>query len=205
MFEIQNYAGFIAAVVVFQLIPGPSTLAILSTTARYGIRAGMGVVGGTLLGDLVFMSAAVIGLAAVLAAHPAILTGLQWFGIAYLAWIGVSLLRAPLQDTATTAARRSAWLNLRQGLLVALTNPKTIMFFMAFFPLFLTPTAGAGTLTALIAHVTLLSLLYQTGLVLIGNGIARRLGHIKQLRQIAMRLAGVALIGFGVRLALEER
>ncbi|MBL8375646.1 LysE family transporter, partial [Accumulibacter sp.] len=65
MFEIQNYASFVAAIIVFQLIPGPGTLAILNATARNGIGAGLGAVVGTLLGDMVYMVAAIVGLAAV--------------------------------------------------------------------------------------------------------------------------------------------
>ena len=66
MVDILNYGSFVAAIVVFQLVPGPGTLAILSATARHGTRAGMAAVCGTLLGDLIYMTAAVAGLAAVM-------------------------------------------------------------------------------------------------------------------------------------------
>ncbi|TPQ37195.1 LysE family transporter, partial [Cupriavidus pinatubonensis] len=68
MFDIQNYYSFLLAILVFQLIPGPGTIAILNATARNGVAAGMGAVLGTLLGDLAFMVAAVAGLAAVMKA-----------------------------------------------------------------------------------------------------------------------------------------
>ena len=88
MFGIHNYAGFVAAIVAFQIIPGPGTLAILSSTARYGICSGMGAVFGTLAGDVLFMLSAVLGLAAVLSARPGILSALQWVGIIYLCcWV----------------------------------------------------------------------------------------------------------------------
>ena len=80
MFGIHDYLGFIIAVLIFQLIPGPGTLAILNATARNGIGAGLGAVVGTLCGDFVYMLAAVLGLAAVMAAQPMLFTGLQWFG-----------------------------------------------------------------------------------------------------------------------------
>ncbi len=95
MFDIQNYASFIAAVLVFQLVPGPGTLAILNATARNGIGAGLAAVGGTLLGDLVYMIGAVLGLAALLHAYPLAFGALQWCGIGYLCWIGLRLLRTP--------------------------------------------------------------------------------------------------------------
>jgi len=81
MFGVQNYTGFVMAIIAFQIVPGPGTLAILSSTARYGPRAGMGAVFGTLVGDLLFMIAAVVGLAAVLVTRPLVLASLQWVGI----------------------------------------------------------------------------------------------------------------------------
>jgi len=66
MIEIQNYGSFVTAIVVFQLVLGPESLAILNATARHGIGAGLGAVLGTLSGDLIYMVAAVAGLAAVM-------------------------------------------------------------------------------------------------------------------------------------------
>lgn len=206
MFGIHHYASFVAAILIFQLVPGPGTLAILRATARDGFRAGMGAVLGTLCGDFLFMLAAVLGLAAVLAAHPIAFAAMRWFGIAYLIGIGISLLRAKAAgDKETAGAPMSGWVHFRRAFAVALTNPKVIMFFMAFFPLFLRSDARTVTLGIMMVHVTLLSLLYQTLLVLIGNAAAKRLSRIHAVRIVATRLAGLALIGFGVRLALDGR
>lgn len=206
MFEIQNYASFIAAIVVFQLIPGPGTLAILNATARNGVLAGLGAVVGTLLGDLVYMVAALAGLAAVMNAHPALFQALQWFGAAYLCWIGLQLLLRPVASSrAGQETRKSAWVYFRQAFAVSLTNPKVMLFFVAFFPLFLRADASAPTLAAMMLHVTLLSLLYQTGLVLAGNLVARKLSALPLARMLATRLAGIALVAFGIKLALNNR
>jgi leucine efflux protein len=206
VFDIQNYASFIAAIVVFQLIPGPGTLAILNATARDGIRAGLGAVLGTLIGDLAYMAAAVIGLAAVMTANPLLFEALQWFGAAYLCWMGVQLLRSRLAAaTALPLERRSAWVYFRQATAVSLTNPKVILFFVAFFPLFLHPDSPPLTLAAMMAHVTLISFVYQAGLVLVGNAMARRLVRLPSARAFATRAAGLALIGFGIKLALGNR
>lgn len=206
MAGIHNYTGFILAVLVFQMIPGPGTLTILKATARNGITAGMGTVFGTLGGDLLFMLAAMLGLAAALAAHPQLLGALQWIGVGYLGWIGLQLLCGnAAADPAATAKHQSGWAFFREGFLVCLTNPKAIMFFMAFFPLFMNADSTALTLAAMLAHVSLLSLAWQTLLVFAGNAVARRLAHVHGLRVLARRLAGVALLGFGLRLALAER
>jgi len=206
MFDIQNYASFLAAIVVFQLIPGPGTLAILNATARSGIRAGIGAVLGTLAGDFVYMLAAVLGLAAVLAAYPQVLAAAQWLGIAYLCWLGLKLLFARVDAApAGAAAGRRGRIYFRQAFAVSLTNPKVVMFFMAFFPLFLHAGSTPGTLVAMMLHVTLIAFVYQAGLVLAGNAAARRFARWPQARRLATRLAGVALIGFGARLALDNR
>lgn len=206
MFDIQNYARFIAAILVFQLIPGPGALAILNATARNGVCAGIGAVLGTLGGDFVYMLAAILGLAAVLSSYPGILAGAQWVGVDYLCWLGWKLLRAPVTVQPTdTSTYQGGWLYFRQAFAVSLTNPKVIMFFMAFFPLFLSSDSQPVTLVAMMLHVTIISFLYQGGLVLIGNAVARRLARWRHARLIAPRLAGVALIGFGVNLALNNR
>ena len=206
MFDIQNYGSFIAAIVVFQLIPGPGTLAILNATARNGVGAGLGAVLGTLAGDFLFMLAAVAGLAAVMNANPVAFQALQWFGAAYLCWMGLQLLRARVaSDTATPEPRRAAAVYFRQAFAVSLTNPKVVLFFVAFFPLFLRPDSSSLTLTAMMVHVTVISFLYQAGLVLAGNSIARKLEALPSARRIATRLAGVALIGFGIKLASSNR
>jgi leucine efflux protein len=206
VFEIQNYGSFVCAILLFQLIPGPGTLAILTATARSGIGAGCGAVMGTLVGDFVYMVAAVVGLAAVMNANPLLFRALQWFGVAYLCWIGVQLLRARLAGAATAPdSRKSAWVYFRQAFVVSLTNPKVVLFFVAFFPLFLRVDASPITLGAMMAHVTVISFLYQTGLVLIGNAVVRTLSSLPVVRSVATRFAGLALIGFGVKLALSNR
>jgi leucine efflux protein len=206
MFDIQNHASFIAAILVFQLIPGPGTLAILNATGRNGIGAGLGAVVGTLLGDFIYMAGATLGLAAVMRAYPLAFEALQWLGSAYLYWLGIQLLRSPVSgDASMPEQKKSGRLYFRQAFMVSLTNPKVILFFMAFFPLFLRADASPVTLGILMAHVTIISFLYQSGLVFIGNALARKLSSLPSVHKTATRLAGIALIGFGVKLAANNR
>lgn len=206
MFGVHNYMGFLVSIVAFQIVPGPGTLAILSATARYGVPAGMGAVFGTLAGDFLFMLGAVLGLAAVLAARPVVLASLQWVGILYLCWLGLMLIRASGSGEERGPTQvRTAWTCFRQGLAVCLTNPKAILFFMAFFPLFLTANSKPSTLAVMVAHVSVISLLYQTGLVLVGNAVAVRLSRVSQARVWASRLVGLGLLGFGIKMAISRR
>lgn len=206
MFDIQHYGSFIVAILIFQAVPGAGTIAILEATARDGKRAGMAAVTGTLVGDFLFMVAAAAGLAALMQAHPLIFQALQWSGVAYLLWLGVQLLRSrPGADGAEPVRDASPWRILRRALLVSLTNPKVMLFFVAFFPLFLTPQASTATLWAMMLHVTVLSLLYQSALVLIGNLVARRCVAFVGARTVATRFAGLALIGLSIKLAADVR
>lgn len=206
MFEIQNYYSFLLAILVFQLVPGPGTIAILNATARNGVGAGLGAVLGTLAGDFAYMVAAVAGLAAIMNANPLIFEALQWFGAAYLCWMGIQLLRAKIHtENAQAEPQRTNWIYFRQAFAVSLTNPKVILFFVAFFPLFLRAESSFATLAAMMAHITVLSFLYQIFLVLVGNVIVNRMRSLPFARRIATRLSGVALIAFGVKLAANNR
>lgn len=206
MFDIQHYASFVAAILVFQFVPGAGTIAILNATARNGRAAGMAAVAGTLAGDAVYMLAAAAGLAAVMQANPLLFRALQWAGAAWLCWMGVQLLRARIAGEAgAPEPRRAPRAHARQAFVVSLTNPKVMLFFVSFFPLFMKADASPVTLVAMMLHVTLLSLAYQSLLVLAGNRVARRLRALPSARRLATRAAGIALVGFGIRLAIDDR
>lgn len=205
VFGIDNYPGFVSAILLFQLAPGPGTLAILNSTARGGRAAGMGAVFGTLAGDLVFMLLAVSGLAALSSSCPVAFQLLRWAGIVYLCRFGWNLLRSAGGGLHGETPPTGSDCHFRRAFLVGLTNPKAIMFFMAFFPLFMTAASGPLTLALMMAHVSLLCLVYQTVLVFVGDQLARRLCRVPVVRVVAARLAGASVIGFGVRLAFADR
>jgi len=206
MFDIQNYGSFVSAIAVFQLVPGPGMLAILNATARGGRVGGFCATGGTLLGDFVYMVSAVLGLAAVINAYPAAFEALQWVGAGYICWLGLRLLLLPVGDAQNTAKSKTrGQVFFRQAFTVGLSNPKVILFFLAFFPLFLRPDASPVTLVAMILHVSVISFLYQAALVLAGNAVARKLATFPSAKRVGSRLAGVTLVGFGIRLAANHR
>lgn len=206
MFGIQSYTSFVAAILMFQLIPGPGTIAILNAVARNGIGAGLGAVAGTLMGDFIYIVAAIVGLAAAIHTRPFLFQGFQWLGAAYLCWIGFRLLRHPVVGSgAAPEPKKSGWVYFRQAFAVSLTNPKVILFFVALFPLFMRPDASTSKLGIMMAHVTVISFLYQAGLVFIGNAAARRLSVLPSARKVATRLAGAGLVGFGIKCMFGNR
>lgn len=204
MLGISDYWAFVAAVLVFLMLPGPGTFAILASTAKGGVRGGYAALAGLMAGDWLLMLAALVGVAALLAAHPLVFKTVQWLGVAYLAWVGLQLLRASgTRGEASSSIRKEAY--FRQAFLITLINPKAIVFYMAFFPLFIDPTIfrGAATLAAMGATISILTLAYCSTLIVCGNWAARRLRANATVGRWLSRVAGAALIGFGARLAAE--
>ncbi len=202
MFEIQSYYSFITAVFLFQLFPGVGTIAILSATATDGPKAGMCAVLGTLAGDFIYMSAAVLGLAAILTSYPRCFAITQYLGVIYLCYLGLKyVFLTGSNSPINISSKKSNWKHFKRAFAVCLTNPKAIMFFLAFFPLFLAYDAKSSTLYVMMVHVTLISLVYQTLLVMVGNALAKYLSKWKYIKIVTSRLAGIALIGFSLKLA----
>ncbi|MEY4754337.1 MAG: leucine efflux protein LeuE [Pseudomonadota bacterium] len=200
MFGITDYGAFCAAVLLFLMLPGPGTFALLTATGQGGLRAGMSAACGIILGDQVLLWLAVAGVAALLAAYPGVFHAVQYAGAAYLGWIGLKLLRA--RDGAAPVVRMTPGRYLRQGLLITLLNPKAIVFYMAFFPLFIDPARHQGALTfgAMALTIATITLLYCLLLCRFADAIAARVRANRRLGRWLERLAGVFLIGFGIRL-----
>src|SRR5471032_1734210 len=98
MFGIADYGAFVAAIVLFLLIPGPGNLALITSTSKGGIRGGLAATLGVIFGDQVLMWTAVAGVAALLASYPVAFAAVQWLGAAYLAFLGIKMLLAKPGD-----------------------------------------------------------------------------------------------------------
>ena len=145
MLGISDFGAFCAAILVFLALPGPGTLALLNSTAKGGFRAGAAATAGVIAGDQVLLWLAVGGVAALLAAYPLAFRAVQYAGAAYLAWVGLRLIlaRAGGESPVHIEPRHYA----RQAFLITLLNPKAIVFYMAFFPLFIDPATHRGFIT----------------------------------------------------------
>jgi len=203
---INDLGTFVVAVILFLMLPGPGTFTLLTATARGGVRAGYATLAGLMLGDQILIAIAATGVAALLQAHPLLFAGLRYVGAAYLIWVGINLLREP----AVAAAGESApvqhgrrW--FRQALLVGVLNPKAILFYMAFFPLFIDPVRqrGALTLATMAVLIALLSIGWCSVLIFGGQFIARRLAGYPRVGVWLRRAVGICLVVFGVRLGLD--
>ena len=200
MLGITDFTSFCLAILVFLALPGPGTFALLTSTAKGGFRAGAAATFGLIVGDQVLLWLAVAGVAALLATHPAGFKLVQFAGAAYLAWMGWRLLVSHVDGVAPIQIepRRYAW----QAFLITLLNPKAIIFYMAFFPLFIDPGTHRGAFTFAVMAGTIAAITAAYCLTLCG--LARVVGEkVKShptLSRWLERIAGVFLIGFGIRL-----
>jgi len=204
MLGISDFWAFVATVLVFLMLPGPGTFAILTSTAKGGKLGGYAALAGLMLGDWLLMLAALVGVAALLAAHPALFRSVQWLGVAYLVWVGLQLLRSTGTVNASLVPIEPGTY-FRQGFLITLINPKAIVFYMAFFPLFVDPASyrGVATLATMGPTISVLTFAYCSLLIIAGSWMAQRLRKHRTIGRWLSRLAGVGLLGFGVRLATE--
>ena len=204
MAGIADYGAFVVAIIVFLAIPGPGNLALITATGKGGVRAGLATTLGVMVADQVLMWLAVAGVAALLTATPTAFQAVQWLGAAYLAWLGWKMLTAPPGAPPVLVMQPRHY--FRQGALITLLNPKAIVFYMAFFPLFVDPAHHQGLLTFGIMALTiaLLTFVYALIVVLLTHHLAARLRANPLIGRVLEKTAGMLLIGFGFKLAFSR-
>ena len=204
MFGVADYGAFVAAIIIFLAIPGPGNLALITSTSKGGLAGGLGATFGVIAGDQVLMWAAVAGVAALLLAYPAAFHSVQWLGAAYLAWLGAKMLLA--RPGAKPILNIEPRHYFRQAALITLLNPKAIVFYMAFFPLFVDPARHQGFLTfgVMAATIAVLTFAYGLIVVLLTHHLAQRLRANPVIGRILQKVAGLFLLGFGIKLAMSR-
>ena len=202
MFGIADYGAFVVAIIVFLAIPGPGNLALLTATGKGGVRSGMAATLGVIAGDQVLLWMAVAGLSAVIINYPSLYSSVKWAGAAYLIGLGYSLFKSQPGDAPVLNMKPDHF--FRQGLFITLLNPKAIVFYMAFFPLFVDPAIHQGLLTfaVMAGTIAVLTLGYGLVVVLLAHHLADRVRANPIVSVILNRVAGALLIGFGLKLAL---
>ncbi|WP_425261796.1 LysE family translocator [Rubrivivax sp. RP6-9] len=208
---------FAGAVLVLNATPGVDLLLTVSRTLAGGARAGMAAALGINAGCVLHALAAAFGLAALLALHPQAFLALQWAGAAYLAWLGLGLLRqawrpaAAAEATAATDAPPGtvlappAWAEFRTGLVTNVLNPKVALFFLAFLPQFVPAASPHKTVSFLLlgAWFVLQSTIFLFGLVLMAARLARWQTSIRA-RRWGAGIGGLLFIALALRLAAAK-
>jgi threonine/homoserine/homoserine lactone efflux protein len=206
--------AFFGVSILLGLTPGPDNLFVLLQSAQRGWRAGMAVVCGLCCGLVVHTAAVALGLAAVFAASAVAFTVLKLLGAAYLAWLAWQALRAPASpagadDAAQPAATAapSLWRMVGRGVVMNLSNPKVLVFFLAFLPQFADPARGAmGVQLMVLGLVFILAALLVFGAIACFSGVfGAVLLRSPRAQQWLNRVAGVVFLGLALRLATSQR
>jgi len=197
-------AGYLLASLLLVVTPGPDMAFVLGQTLAGGARRGWAAMAGVYAGVSVHIGFAAAGVAALVAAHPALFTALRLAGAGYLAWIGIRALGAALRGgpaEARAAAAASLGAAFRQGFVTNLLNPKVGLFFLAFVPLFVDPARSPAWLQMLILGPMLPALALPFYALLI-PGAARLAGRFRAASagRWLDGAAGALFLGLGLRL-----
>jgi threonine/homoserine/homoserine lactone efflux protein len=201
--SLETWIAFLIASAAMLAIPGPTILLVIGQSLGAGRGRALPLVAGVALGDLTAMSLSLAGLGALLAASATAFTALKWAGAAYLVWLGVRLWRAPVEAAAAPplTARRA----FRDAYVVTALNPKSIAFFVAFAPQFVSPAApflpqAALLVASFVALAALNALAYALLAGRLSGAVARA-----AVRRGFNRVGGGMLIGAGIATAAMRR
>lgn len=197
--------AFVAACVVLIAIPGPNVALIVANSMAHGARYGLMTVAGTASAMVLQLVFVVLGASAMLGALAEVFDWLRWLGVAYLLWLGVRTWRAASADLSGIEAERRCMISIyARGFLVSLTNPKTLLFYAAFLPQFVSTEAPDTTRQLLLLAGTflLIAVLLDGTWALLASRLRVLLKAHAKLRN---RITGGLLVGAGVGLALARK
>jgi threonine/homoserine/homoserine lactone efflux protein len=200
--SLQVYLAFVAACIALALLPGPIVTLLIANGLRHGTRAALTNILGVQAGMVIVIGVLAVGLTSLMATMGYWFDWVRFAGAAYLVWLGIKLIRSPVEgirDDAPPPPPRGGF--FLQGFLVALSNPKLLLFFGAFIPQFMDMSQD---------HLSQVILLGVTFMVLAGltDGIYALLaGRIRTLfskrrARLVSRVSGGFMIGGGIWLAL---
>ncbi len=204
---MEYYLAFCLATTVLILMPGPIVTLVVAQSLRHGTGTGLATVAGSSVGNALLVAAGALGLSTAMVLLADLFDLIRWLGAAYLIWLGLRAWRdkgLALEDTAAAvpgAKSRVFW----QGLVVATTNPKTILFYAAFFPQFLDAGAPLAPQLALMSvSFVLIGITFDGAYALLAGRLSGWFRGARRAR-IRSRITGALLIGTGIGLALVRR
>lgn len=199
---MENIIALVGATIVLVLIPGPNVALIVANSLRYGMRVGVVTSVGTTVGIGAQLFVVVAGMAALIELVANALTWIKWIGVVYLVYSGLRTWNEPasnLSDVKALSGTRAFW----RGALLAVVNPKTLLFNAAFLPQFVGNTADASGQLLLLAGVFMTVIIVGDSLWAVFAAVAR--AWLKCVGQLRNRVTGAFLVSAGVGLALSRR
>ena len=206
---LHNYLLFVLASIALALAPGPDMAYVFTRSVAQGRRAGILAALGFNLGGYVHMTAAALGLSAILATSSVAFSVIKWLGAAYLIYLGIAALRSSRELFVTTAGdaqHRSDRTILYQAFLSDLLNPKVAMFFLAFLPQFVDARSAHPTLQIVLLGVTVNMVCLPVNILLacFAASLTRALRENNSISKWLQRSMGALFIALGLRLATQK-
>ncbi|MDT4796874.1 Leucine efflux protein [compost metagenome] len=206
---ITDLWTYVLGTLFIVLLPGPNSMFVLATAAQRGVAAGYRAASAVFLGDAVLMLLSALGIASVLKTEPLLFLALKYLGAAYLFYLGIGMLRGGWRKLHQSQVSREEVEQLdvnqpfRKALLLSLSNPKAILFFVSFFIQFVDPAYAYPGLSFLVLGtiLELLSALYLSFLIFSGVRLAAWFRRRQRLAAGASGGVGALFVGFGVKLA----
>ncbi len=200
----ETWFAFVAASALIIAMPGPNVALIVANTLAYGRRYGLVTVSGTSAAMVPQLALTVLGMSGLVTVAASVFEWVRWAGVAYLVWLAVQAFRAPPVDlTRVAPERKAARAIFLRGFLVSLSNPKTLIFFGAFLPQFVTPGGSVtGQLALLAATFLAVAVLLDCGWALAAGRLRGLLSTSGRLRN---RLTGGFYLTAAAGLALTRR
>lgn len=204
MMSLELYAAYLLACLIIIMVPGPTVTLIIASSIRHGTRAGLSNVLGTQIGLAVMVAIVGIGLTSAIETMGHWFEWIRLIGAAYLIWLGIGMWRASgkIGDGQPAPKPRGGF--VFQGAVVALSNPKTLIFFGAFFPQFIDPAGNYPLQIVVLGLTAMLFAAVSDSTYAVLAGRAGRMLSAKRVRLLS-RISGGFLIGGGVWLALSRR
>ncbi|MFL6839904.1 MAG: LysE family translocator [Bradyrhizobium sp.] len=204
MMSLQAYLAFLAACIALALLPGPIVTLVIANGLRHGTRAALTNVAGAQAGLAIVIGVVAIGLTSLMATMGYWFDWVRFAGAAYLIWLGVKLIWAPVEgvkvDEPPTPPRGGFFL---QGFLVLLSNPKVLVFFGAFIPQFMDMNRDHVSQVALLGATFMVTAAMTDALYATAAGRARKFFSARRTRMMS-RVSGGFMIGGGIWLALTR-
>lgn len=203
----ELFAAYLFATVVLILMPGPIVTLVIANSLAYGQRTGLATVAGSTSGNAILVTAGALGLTTLLALAADVFELLRWAGVVYLVYLGITQWRQVFSAGAVPAVppTRSARRAYGQGVIVAITNPKTIFFYAAFFPQFIDPALAVGPqLLAMSVAFVVITVLLDGAYALLASRL-RGLFVSARANRVRHGITGTLLLGTGLGLALARR
>ncbi|MET0971019.1 MAG: LysE family translocator [Tardiphaga sp.] len=202
--SLHVYLTFVAACIALALIPGPNVTLVIANGLRYGTRAALISIAGTQAGLAIVIGIVALGLATMMATMGYWFDWVRFAGAAYLVWLGIKLVRAPIEGIDTDAppqAPRGGF--FLQGMVVLLSNPKVLVFFGAFIPQFVDMQKDHVSQVAILGATFMATAAITDAIYAVAAGRARRFFSARRTRLLS-RVSGGFMIGGGVWLALTR-